>query len=301
MNNPLVSIILTSYNQFKKLEIALNSLLAQTYDNIEIIIVDDFSTDESRDYIEQEASKNKEKIKFFFQHKNVGIPKNKNTGFKLAKGDYVTYLDGDDYYLPNKIELEVDFLVANPTYDIVYSNFYIEEEQTREKKIWIKDVKNANVGKITESVFLRQFPYNSLYRFELMKRKVLEDINYLDEKLQLYEDWDSRIRYSQKFLVGFCENIGSVYFVNSNSISRKSNYIKHFFIKELIYLKNKKSISSDTYFHVVNKNLGNQLLDQRRKLIPTKINSTKNLLKQFALLKKIDFEYLIKLLFDGKF
>ncbi len=106
---PLVSVVLTSYNQKEQFERAFNSLISQTYKSIEIIIVDDCSTDnESQSYIKWLGEQYPDIVRYHLQKKNVGIPKNKNTGFKMACGDYVTYLDGDDQYYPEKIEREVD-------------------------------------------------------------------------------------------------------------------------------------------------------------------------------------------------
>src|SRR4051812_32117775 len=103
MLESLVSVVLTSYNQPALLKLAFDSLLNQTYENIEIIIVDDCSTDiGNRKLIERLNQRYPKKIKTYFQEKNVGIPKNKNTGFHLASGEYITYLDGDDTYYENK-------------------------------------------------------------------------------------------------------------------------------------------------------------------------------------------------------
>jgi glycosyltransferase involved in cell wall biosynthesis len=104
---PLVSVMVTSYNQLESLKRALKSVQDQTYSNIQIVVADDYSTDGSREYLLSIANQYPEKVKLVFQPENGGIPKNKNAGFRACEGDFITYLDGDDFYFPEKIENEV--------------------------------------------------------------------------------------------------------------------------------------------------------------------------------------------------
>lgn len=221
MNKPLVSVVLTSYNQKKKLERAFNSLINQTYDNLEIIISDDCSTDGiSQDYIKLLKSKYPEKVRIHLQEQNVGIPKNKNTGLRMTRGKYITYLDGDDFYYPQKIENEIKILEKNPDIDVVYSNFNIVNEDGRILHPWMTNKQKPPTGDIFLSIIKREFPYNAVYRFELAKRKVFEEINFYDESLIAFEDWDSRIRYSMTANIIFCDNIGSAYVRDPEGISQ---------------------------------------------------------------------------------
>ncbi len=112
-DGPLVSIVMTSFNAEAYIETALRSLLEQNYKNIEIIIVDDFSSDQTISVIENIASKHSQ-IKLIKCHKNNGTYIAKNIGIQNSKGELVTCHDADDWSHPEKIKLQVDVLLKNP-------------------------------------------------------------------------------------------------------------------------------------------------------------------------------------------
>ncbi|MCD4600036.1 glycosyltransferase family 2 protein [Proteus mirabilis] len=96
---PLVSVIIPAYNAKKYLERAVNSVLNQSYKNVEVIIINDGSSDDTLSIIKKLSVLHKEII--FFSHENQGISKTRNKGIELAKGEYICFLDSDDTYEPN--------------------------------------------------------------------------------------------------------------------------------------------------------------------------------------------------------
>lgn len=237
---PLVSVMLTSYNQRNSLIRAIDSILNQTYKNIQIVITDDHSTlDDSKEVILTYKKKYGEQIKPIFQKKNVGIVRNKNTGFRACDGEYITYLDGDDFYYPKKIEQELTIFNNNKSVEIVYSNFAYTNISGQFISNWTPYNWSSMEGNIFKYTYSRMFPRRTLYRCELMKKKVLKTINYYDEELIAYEDWDSRIRMSKEFKVAYCNYIGSAYVNDPSGISKTEKKIK--LLKEMyfVYEKNK--------------------------------------------------------------
>lgn len=117
ISQPLVSVIIDNYNYGRFLQTAIASVLAQTYQNFELIIVDDGSTDYSRDVIESycELEEYRDRIIPIFQE-NSGQGGACNTGFAHAKGDIICFLDADDYYHPQKLEKVVQTFQTNPTW-----------------------------------------------------------------------------------------------------------------------------------------------------------------------------------------
>jgi glycosyltransferase involved in cell wall biosynthesis len=219
MKNPLVSVVLTSYNHLNLLKKALKSLLEQTYSQIEIIIVDDGSKDGSREWIVEQSEMYPERIVAFLQPFNVGLAKNKNTGFKLAKGDFITLCDGDDFYFPDKIEKELELLLNDSDCNISFSNFEIHRDG--KVKNWAES-QNYSIpfGYILSDMLLEKFPMKLIPRFPLYRRTVFEQIGYYAENLKsdFYEDWDFLIRAAQKFYFAYNPNVGSVYVNNSKSV-----------------------------------------------------------------------------------
>jgi glycosyltransferase involved in cell wall biosynthesis len=124
MKKKLVSICLGTYNQKDYINECLDSISTQTYPNIEVIISDDCSKDETYKKIKLFFLKNKNnfKVKIFKQRTNIGISKNFNFLYKQAKGEYIIFFGGDDIMVNNKIEKQVKILTTNPKVSFAYSN-----------------------------------------------------------------------------------------------------------------------------------------------------------------------------------
>lgn len=121
-----VSVIITSYNHLEFLKVSVSSVMAQTYKPHEIIIVDDCSTDGSVDYLKTLQEKYPEWIKVILHKQNIGISDNRNSGLRIATGEYVAVLDGDDRYLPDFLEVLVtQYLDESSNVQCAYSNVYL--------------------------------------------------------------------------------------------------------------------------------------------------------------------------------
>ncbi len=119
---PLVSIVMCVFNGMRYIEDAVASILAQTYDNWELIISDDASTDGTTAWLKETLGQN-QKIKLFFQPQNLGYVRNKNFAHKLASGVYITQLDSDDLSAPNRLELLTEVVFAKPEIKMVASGY----------------------------------------------------------------------------------------------------------------------------------------------------------------------------------
>ena len=107
MGKPLVSVIIPVYNGERYLEAALKSVIEQDYCPIEIIVVDDGSTDKSA-----EIAKYFKEIQYIFQsNKGPGPANARNTGIRAVKGEYIAFLDADDIWMPNKLSIQMNYLM----------------------------------------------------------------------------------------------------------------------------------------------------------------------------------------------
>ena len=137
-NSPLVSTIISVYNGENYLSEAIQSVINQEYPHIDIIIIDDGSTDGSRGVAEQFGPP----VQYYYQD-NTGIAAAKNHGIELSKGDFLAFLDADDLWIKNKIKQQMDAFTIDSTLDIVFSHvkqFHSPELSIEEKqKIWCPD------------------------------------------------------------------------------------------------------------------------------------------------------------------
>lgn len=173
----MISIIIPTFKRSEKLEIAINSVLNQTYQNFEIIIVDDNNPGteyrkETEEYMKR--YKSNEKIRYVKMKKNGGGAAARNYGIKHAKGEYVAFLDDDDVYMPEKLERQLKFMLDNKL-DASFSNEVVlyDDGSLRYRKDY-KDFKKEEILKyhLTELIVGTQtFMY---------KKKVLDEINGFD-------------------------------------------------------------------------------------------------------------------------
>jgi len=188
-NNVLVSIIIPTYNCQKYIRQAIESALAQTYKNIEIIVVDDGSSDNTREEIDDLISD--KKISYIYQS-NKGLPGARNTGIEHSKGEYLVFLDSDDVILPEKVTTQVSFMKKHPDVCLVYSRY--------------KYFKNDNLNDVVShpSALLRGNLYKHLIRANffivhsvLVKKACVEKVGRFDESFRAFEDWDLWIRMAE--------------------------------------------------------------------------------------------------------
>lgn len=195
---PDISVIISSYNNGKYLREAIDSVLAQTLKPQEIIVCDDCSTDESWSIIEEYEKNFPDLIKGVRLERNHGGAHTFNTGLKLAKGKFLTYVAGDDRFLPRKLELEWRALQKRPAAGLAYSDVIVTTANGNRQRTWLPADIAAPEGDVFVPVFSKAFfPDNrSLFRNPLVDRSVFDASGYFDESLRLYEDWDLLIRLS---------------------------------------------------------------------------------------------------------
>jgi glycosyltransferase involved in cell wall biosynthesis len=165
MNTPLVSVIIPVYNSEKYLQLTINSILNQTYSNFELILINDCSTDKSREI----CLANKDpRIVYVENKENLGITLTRNAGFSNAKGKYIAILDHDDIALPERIEKQVQFLETNPGFGMC-GTFYsvIDGDGKLVFKVELPtDAKDIHTFLLFQNCFSHS---TTMYRYELAK------------------------------------------------------------------------------------------------------------------------------------
>lgn len=184
--NYLISIVLPVHNGETFLEVAIRSILNQTYSNFELIIVDDFSKDNSVSIANKFAEKDN-RIKVILNNENKKLPASLNIGHRYAKGDLITWTSDDNILKPNFLDCLIDSLLKNQA-DIVYSNYDIINENGNLKRI-------HRTGPTEHILFGNKIGASFLY-----KKEVYQELQGYDETLFLLEDYDFWLRASTKFI-----------------------------------------------------------------------------------------------------
>ena len=191
MRNPLVSIVTPSFNQGQFIRATIQSVLAQDYPNLEYIVMDGRSADETGSVVKDYASR-----LTFISEKDRGQSHAINKGFRLARGSILFWLNSDDVILPGAIRSAVDEFARNPAAGAVYGNGYLID-------------KNGAVTSpfaATEPFNLWKLVYLSDYILQqtlYVRRDVLDEIGYLDENLHYTMDWDLLIRIGLRYPLAY--------------------------------------------------------------------------------------------------
>jgi len=183
-NKPLVSVIIPTYKRPDKLRRAINSVVNQTYQNWELFVVDDNDKKSKFRIITEdliEEYKNNSKIYYLKHRKNRGGSAARNTGIRNSNGEHIALLDDDDYWLPDKLHLQVCRL---ENLDQEWGGVYTQKILDRGKDQIIINVEDKGI--LTEKVLLLEDEISTSSLF--LRRIVFEDIGYFDEKFERHQD-----------------------------------------------------------------------------------------------------------------
>jgi glycosyltransferase involved in cell wall biosynthesis len=180
-----VSVIIPTFNRAKYIQDAIQSVLNQTYPNYEILVVDDGSTDDTRQIV---AAIESEKIRYYYKC-HQGIALSLNYGINHSRGHFIARLDSDDIFLPEKLGRQVQLLEENPDVDLVYTQVY---KMTEDGKI---------LSRYPEGHRLPPEPLRALRNFLfapsqslMFRRECIEQAGVFDENFVIASDWDFFIR-----------------------------------------------------------------------------------------------------------
>ncbi len=201
---PNISVVIFSYNFVKYIGECIESILAQHLKPFEIIICDDHSLDGSWEIIMRYWQRYPILIRPFRQKKNVGPARNGIFGQKKIQGDLYAWIDGDDRWLPQKLQKEWQALSTYPDAKLAYSNVYVIDANGHRTGLWYNGKgQSPPTGDVFVNVFAKRFFCNThnVFRNPLVYSSALERVGLFDLNLDNYWDWDEKIRLTYKFPV----------------------------------------------------------------------------------------------------
>ena len=199
----LVSVIIPTYNRSSYLKQSIQSVLAQTYQNFEILVINDGG----EDVLHIIESINDSRIKYINHKKNKGVSAARNSGLKNAKGKYIAYLDDDDAYYPEHLQTLVEKL-QNTKFKVVYSDAHFLHTEIKDGKEIVKSkTVSYSFDFSKELILLMNIAPTQCF---MHAKDCVENVGYFNESLSTHEDWEFWIRLSEKYDFLHVKNVTSV-------------------------------------------------------------------------------------------
>ena len=250
----LISIIIPVYNGELFIKDAIDSVINQTFEDFELIIINDGSNDKTKDILEK--FKNKAIIK---HQKNCGVSKTLNKGISLATGKYICFLAHDDMWKEEKLKIELDHILKN-NYGVVYSDFF----KVCGKKIIESHVRDYNSKILSKLCFINisSCMINKIYLNQLKDK----DGYYFDESLKSAMDWDLWIRLSKLCDFKHIPTCLAYYRLHSEQTIRKKFHNND--MRKVYYKYNSKGFVDRTYLfikefaHLINVMIQNKKIEK---------------------------------------
>lgn len=195
----MVSVIIPTYNRAHLLERAVQSVLSQSYRDLEVVIVDDGSVDETDSVLSTLLDRYGTKTIRTFRVSHGGVSKARNEGIKRSQGEWISFLDSDDYWLPRKLERQLTYLAGKPSLQVGHTD-----------EMWLKNGMRINQSKkhrkwegwfFLPSLQLCLISPSTV----LLHRSVLEEVGSFDERFLVVEDYELWLRVTARFPIGYLD------------------------------------------------------------------------------------------------
>jgi glycosyltransferase involved in cell wall biosynthesis len=229
-----ISVIIPTHNRAHFLRQSVDSVLSQTYENFEIIIIDNNSTDNTTDLLK---NYNDRRIKYVKNSENNGCAGGRNQGIEMARGDYITFLDSDDELFSTKFEKQLMKLHTLPNkFGLIYCGFCYASGKTGQI---IKNIYPEIHGNVYDNLLeMNLFPVHAA----IIKRECFQKCGVLDASLPACEDWDIWIRIAKYYEFGFVPDILAKYNIHGEQMA--TDIESMILARKRIVEKNKSELKS---------------------------------------------------------
>lgn len=254
-----VSIVTPAYNAGQYIANSIDSALKQSFQDYEMIIVDDGSNDNTKSIIEEYVHRYPEKIKYIYQP-NAGPSKARNTAIQKAKGKYIAFLDADDSWMPFHLEKSIAAIESQNNIGLVHSNIMKITSSGQTIGAAERD-KRFLSGMIFNELLLRKA--HIACSSALVKKSCLDSVGYFDEdsRCGVCEDRDLWLRISKQFNILYIDQVSVNYRITENSLSKNKDRM----LQARIYVTEKNLTVQDNLLKKqalasIYKNLGDEYL-----------------------------------------
>jgi len=268
---PLVSVVITTFNRKFFLEQAINSVLNQSFNDYELIVLDNDSTDGTEEFLKK---LNHKKIKYL-KHQNINISQQRNLAISLALGKYIAFLDDDDIWLKDKLKNQISiFNKSDKSVALVYSGFCFYDDHG---KIWGHSKPRRKSNYFMHLLWEKSHFCGSASN-PMLRVSAIKDSGLYDEKIRCGEDWELYVRLAKKYNIKTHANVSVK--IRQHSGPRLGQNIKAaLHMERRTYFKNYNLMSKELKSRYLQKIGGKYIrlgfLNKGRKLIRASINSNR--------------------------
>jgi len=231
-----VSVIIPTYNRAHVLKSAVDSVLAQTFQDFELLIIDDGSTDNTREFV---ATTYGDRVRYVYQE-NRGVSCARNLGIRRSSGEFIALLDSDDAWMPEKLERQIEAMALHPDISLCHT-----------EEIWIRNGVRVNPKKKHRKYGGSIFPYCLPLcvispSSAVLRRSIFDEVGMFDETLPACEDYDLWLRITRAHDVLFLDEPLIVkYGGHADQLSRQYWGIDRFRIQALVQLLRSSQLTGE--------------------------------------------------------
>ncbi len=216
---PLISVVVPAYNVEKTIQETIQSIQQQTFSDFELIVINDGSTDGTLDVIN---SIQDPRLKVF-SYENAGLPEARNRGIDRSSGGFITFIDADDLWTPDKLELQLAALQKHPEAGLVYS---WTSFMSSEGKEFSKDVPVFFEGNVYPQLLVGNFINSGSNA--MLRREAIESVGKFDASLRSIEDWEYWLRVAAKWSFALVPKYQILYRQSSSSMASKVDVMEKY-------------------------------------------------------------------------
>lgn len=217
--SPTISIIIPAYNAAATILETLDSVFQQTFSDFEVLVINDGSTDQTLDLLQTIEDKRLQ----IFDYENRGVSVARNRGISYARGEFIAFLDADDLWSPDKLELQFAALQEHPEAGVAYSWNYFQYE-TPEKSY--AETSNSFQGNVYADLLIKNFIQNGSN--PLIRKEAIASVGLFDPTLKSCQDWDYYLRLAQNWPFVLVPKVQVIYRQSPNSSSSNIEVMKYY-------------------------------------------------------------------------
>jgi len=236
---PRIAVIIPTYNRASLVTRAIESVLAQTYTDYELVVVDDGSEDNTLEIVKQYSGCR------YVRVEHSGLPSVvRNAGVRSTDTPYVAFLDSDDEWLPDKLSVQTEILESNPDVGLVCSNAFLTEgNDPKQRELYLKPGQGKS-GRILKELIRDNFIITSTV---LMRRDTFERSGGFceDPELQAVEDYDLWLRLDPRSAIHYVPDPLAVYRKGPSSLSKSRNGAEHWRVLAYIFERCRRNVKVD--------------------------------------------------------